>query len=207
MGKQTDWDDEVEQINDREKVKVKKEILDILQPGEHALIALRRLGGSSKKGKKQLEHECNDKEGEEKREKRKKLLKLTELVDLLLQQGDFEIYSKTFEKLSFEVRKEEEKFADPGTDDDDELEKAFAEGGTSQPEKGRNKESSILQNDVMWEYKWEDNDEAEIYGPYSNSCMQSWNEQGFFKDGVFCRKIGSEGSFYNSKRIDFDLYD
>ena len=204
--KQPDWDDEVEQISGTEKIKVMKDILCILQPGENALVALRRLGGGKKKGKKQSEEKSSS-EKRENEEEKKQLLKLTELVDLLLQQGDFEIYNKTFEKLSFQVKREEEQFADPGTDDDDELEKAFAEGRTIQSDKGTSRDSATLQSEVMWEYKWEDNDEVQIYGPYSNSCMQSWSEQGFFKDGVFCRKIGSEGSFYNSKRIDFDLYE
>ena len=207
--KQPDWDDEIEPINEREKVRMMRDILDILQPGENALKALRRLGTSKKKGKKQLEEKTGNADRGDEKEKKEKLLKLTELADLLLQQGDFEIYNKTFEKLSFEVKKAEEKFEDAtdGNDDDDELEKAFAEGGKNPTETGKSEEAANLADEVMWEYKWENKDGAEIYGPYSNSCMISWNDQGYFKDGVFCRKVGSDGSFYNSRRIDFDLYD
>ncbi len=32
-------------------------------------------------------------------------------------------------------------------------------------------------------------------------------DEGYFKDGVYCRRIDQEGAqFYNSKRIDFELY-
>ena len=203
VSRQADWDDEIEQMNDIEKSKVVKDILSILQPGENALIALRRLGESKKIWKKQLGDKSSHEEQEVTRKKKEQLLRLTELVDLLLQQGDFEIYSKTFEKLSFEVERDEQKFAD--LDGDYELERAFAERGSNESEK-RNRDLSVVQK-VMWEYKWEDADEAQIYGPYSNSFMQNWKENGYFKDGVFCRKVGSEGSFYNSKRVDFDLYD
>ena len=163
------------------------------------LKALRRFGGK-KPGKKQKDTEKDvDKEGN-----KDNLLKLTEFADSLLQQGDFEIYSKTFERLNVELKREEEKFQD--ADDDDELEKAFAQ---SSNEPGTKTTEGTVPNvdEVMWEYKWEQSDDAQLYGPYSNSCMISWKEQGFFKDGVLCRKIGSTGSFYNSRRLDFDLYD
>lgn len=42
-----------------------------------------------------------------------------------------------------------------------------------------------------------------------SSCvsLQDWVSQGYFPDGVYCRKVeNSEGQFYNSKRIDFELY-
>ena len=63
----------------------------------------------------------------------------------------------------------------------------------------------LLLAEVLWEYKWEDTPEAELHGPYNSTDMMNWADEGYFKDGVFCRKIGSE-QFYNSKRIDFDLY-
>jgi len=185
VSKKTGLDDEIEQMNDREKIRVVKDILSILHPGENALIALRRLGGSKKKGKNRLGDNSVHEGQEVTRKKKEQLLRLTELVDLLLQQGDFEIYSKTFEKLSRELERDKQKFADP--DGDDELEKAFADKGANQNET-RNKDLSIIEK-VMWEYKWEDAAEAQIYGPYSNSCMRNWNENGYFKDGVFCRKV------------------
>ncbi len=59
---------------------------------------------------------------------------------------------------------------------------------------------------MKWEYKWEDTDSAEVHGPYTSQEMLEWQEADFFQAGVFCRKVGSDGAFYSSKRIDFDLY-
>lgn len=37
--------------------------------------------------------------------------------------------------------------------------------------------------------------------------LQTWVNEGYFPDGVYCRKLDPPGGqFYNSKRIDFDLY-
>lgn len=89
--------------------------------------------------------------------------------------------------------------------------------------------------DVMWEYKWENTGDAELYGPFTSTQMQvtpflplfsplsplnpsillqlcplfpqTWVSEGYFPDGVYCRKLDPPGGqFYNSKRIDFDLY-
>lgn len=88
--------------------------------------------------------------------------------------------------------------------------------------------------DVMWEYKWENTGDAELYGPFTSaqmqvssspcpsalslppltsvfssalSFLQTWVSEGYFPDGVYCRKLDPPGGqFYNSKRIDFDLY-
>ncbi|KAL8589439.1 CD2 antigen cytoplasmic tail-binding protein 2 [Nucella lapillus] len=59
---------------------------------------------------------------------------------------------------------------------------------------------------VRWEYKEENTDAAPVQGPFTSSQMLDWVEEGKFKDGVFCRKVGAQGQFYSSKRIDFDLY-
>lgn len=59
----------------------------------------------------------------------------------------------------------------------------------------------------MWEYKTENTDNAEIKGPFSNSQMLKWSEDGTFDKGVYCRKVDSGGPFYSSLRIDFDLYE
>ena len=48
----------------------------------------------------------------------------------------------------------------------------------------------------------------EIHGPYTSEEMLEWTEGGFFKDKpIVVRKTTSKDStFYNSIRIDFDLY-
>jgi len=60
--------------------------------------------------------------------------------------------------------------------------------------------------EVKWEFKWENTEDAPIHGPHSSSEMKAWDEEGYFKDGVFVRKHSQAGDFYTSKRIDFDLY-
>lgn len=61
-------------------------------------------------------------------------------------------------------------------------------------------------DEVQWEYKWENTDQAEVHGPFPSSSMHEWVEEGKFPQGVFVRKVGSGSDFYTSKRIDFDLY-
>jgi len=33
-------------------------------------------------------------------------------------------------------------------------------------------------NDVMWEYKWENKEEAELHGPFSSQQMLEWVNEG-----------------------------
>ena len=60
---------------------------------------------------------------------------------------------------------------------------------------------------VQWEFKAENTDDAEIKGPFTSSQMIGWSDDGTFGSGVFCRKYKSGGQFYNSARLDFDIYD
>ena len=66
-------------------------------------------------------------------------------------------------------------------------------------------ESGLGSNEVCWMYKWRE-DDTEVYGPYSSSQMMHWTNEGYFPDGVLVRKANTEGHFYSSRRIDFDLY-
>ena len=60
---------------------------------------------------------------------------------------------------------------------------------------------------VTWEFKWENVDEAKVYGPHSTLEMQKWVDDGYFADGVWVRRSDQpEAQFYTSKRVDFDLY-
>lgn len=39
------------------------------------------------------------------------------------------------------------------------------------------------------------------------SAFQDWVNEGYFSSGVYCRRKDQEGAqFYNSKRLDFELY-
>lgn len=58
----------------------------------------------------------------------------------------------------------------------------------------------------MWHYRLKNSDDAEVKGPFSSAQMMSFVESGPLKGGGFVRRVGTD-SFYDVKRIDFDLYD
>lgn len=57
----------------------------------------------------------------------------------------------------------------------------------------------------MWEYKVEKDGDT-VKGPHTTEQMQKYVDDGFFKGEVWVRKVGVEGPFYSSRRIDFQLY-
>lgn len=63
-------------------------------------------------------------------------------------------------------------------------------------------------DELMWEYKWENKEDAQLYGPFTNTQMLEWTRDDYFPEGVFVRKTSTapDGNFYSSKRIDFELY-
>lgn len=68
-------------------------------------------------------------------------------------------------------------------------------------------EDTSLDNEVMWEFKWEDKEDAKVYGPFPTSQMLQWVTDKYFENGVYVRQCNkSDAKFYSSKRIDFDLY-
>lgn len=208
-----------------EEIKAMKGILNIILPGETVLKALRRLGGKEtgrgksssasarwqQKAKKQKVVEESSK-GTSSDDDKKSLLKLTELADYLLQKGNFGVYQDSHEKLVHKIKTLEEKHKE--AEEDDALEAAFKQGGGESEDKTKktgnsnNTETEEAKDDeVYWQYKWENTKSATVYGPYSSTYMLNWNEQGCFGDGVWVRKVGEDGGpFYNSKRIDFELY-
>lgn len=193
---------------------VKTQMVALMKPGENVLKALRRLGGNKKPmssaDRWKKKKTANQAESEETKKSKVDLLKLTGLADDLLQNGDFQIYEKTCEKLNFEIKKRPAQFEDAVEDEDDELEAAFkgTEKASGEEKTAEEPKEPIEEEEeeVRWFYKLEDAEQSELLGPFPNSQMLAWAEEGRFKKGVYCRKEGSEGSFYNSRRIDFDLY-
>ena len=62
---------------------------------------------------------------------------------------------------------------------------------------------------VKWIYKLTNSEEdTKIFGPFNSEQMLNMSNEGKFKEtGVWCRKVDEPtASFYNSKRIDFDLF-
>lgn len=209
-----------------DQINAVKDILGIILPGETVLNALRRLGGKEsgrRKSEKSLSASARWQQKAKKQkvmddrpstseEDKQNLLKLTELADYLLQRGNFSVYQDTYEKLAHKVKTLEEQQQE--TNEDDALEAAFKQGGGESGDIAKENESSdntktesANDDEVYWQYKWENTKSATVYGPYSSSYMLDWNEQGCFGDGVWVRKVGEDdGPFYNSKRIDFELY-
>ncbi|EDO44604.1 predicted protein [Nematostella vectensis] len=206
-------DDQFEDAVEVDVIGHLKQMQEILKPGETVLKCLRRLGSKpggvrrpsfkAKRQKTEISDPADVKENKE------KLLKLTELADTLLQGGDFGIYQETYEKICFRVKQLGEEKA--SKDEDDELEAAYKHGGgegtsTSTSEKS---EKPTIDDQVYWEYKWDEASSSEVYGPFSSIDMLHWTNEGHFSDGVFVRKVSdgkAGGQFYNSKRIDFELY-
>ncbi|KAM4531317.1 CD2 antigen cytoplasmic tail-binding protein 2 [Odontesthes bonariensis] len=186
-------------------------VIELLQPGETVAAALRRLGGlgGRKRGKLRVENEVT----EETKRDTEKLDKLTALADRLVGSGMFEIYQQTYEKLAHKMKSMHSKQPAVGkksSDDNEEEEEELDMFADKFDEKiGDNDEEKDerVSDEVMWEYKWENVDKSEIYGPFTSQQMQGWVDEGYFNTGVYCRRVDQVGSqFYNSRRIDFELY-
>ncbi|CAH0398423.1 unnamed protein product [Chilo suppressalis] len=201
-------DDEPEEKFDL--MKNYKEILQHMKPKETIAKTLQRLGTGSKISSAE-------------RWKRKKagivddssklVTRVTELANQILTKlGNMDIYQETYEKISSIIAKNKNKNEgadlDMYADDFDQkekqtLDKTKSENDTSVSDyKDENEESEV----VKWEFKWSQNNDAEIIGPHSTEQMQKWVEEGYFKTGVWVRKHGEDSQFYNSNRIDFELY-
>ncbi|XP_029996786.1 CD2 antigen cytoplasmic tail-binding protein 2 [Sphaeramia orbicularis] len=192
-------------------------VLELLQPGETVTAALRRLGGlgGRKRGKLREESEPT----EDAKRDTEKLERLTALADRLVASGMFEIYQQTYEKLAYLLKSMSSKkpavgrttrAGDDEEEEEDELDMfadEFDEKHSSRSEDAKEEQNTRVSDEVMWEYKWENKDNSEIYGPFTSQQMQDWVDEGYFSSGVYCRRVDQEGSqFYNSKRLDFELY-
>ncbi|TRY98232.1 hypothetical protein DNTS_035199 [Danionella cerebrum] len=187
-------------------------IIELLQPGETVAAALRRLGGLGGQKKKGRLREDGELGKETAIRDADKLDKLTALADRLVGIGEFEIYQQTYEKLAYKLkgmtRGKAARTLEDEDEDKDELDMFGEEFDEKHgAEKDAEKDRSKVSDEVMWEYKWENKENSELYGPFSSQQMQDWVDEGYFNDGVYCRRIDQEGApFYNSKRIDFELY-
>ncbi|XP_067421816.1 CD2 antigen cytoplasmic tail-binding protein 2 isoform X2 [Emydura macquarii macquarii] len=146
-------------------------------------------------------------------QRREQLERLSGLADQMVGRGVYEIYQETREKLALRLRAltqppptPHQPALDMFADHIDEARlRTQASGDTEAARQAPGGEEPLAE--VMWEYKWENTSGAELYGPFSSTQMQEWVNQGYFESGVYCRKAdNSQGQFYNSKRVDFDLY-
>ncbi|XP_022649873.1 CD2 antigen cytoplasmic tail-binding protein 2 homolog isoform X2 [Varroa jacobsoni] len=176
-------------------------MLEVMRPGEDVLRCIKRLGGgqhgsrSNRKDKRKLNPE-----------QQAVLDKIVGCAGDILATGDMDIYQRTYEQLRLALAPKKD------TSDMD----IFADDETTADIKKNNDTPSTSESSsadfmvtgdekVMWEYKWDEENGSQVYGPYSSEDMLAWSEQGYFRDGVYVRKKDEE-KFYSSKRIDFDLY-
>lgn len=181
-------------------------LLELLLPRETVAGALRRLG--SRGGGK------GDSKGPGRPSSPQRLDRLCGLADQMVARGNLGVYQETRERLAMQLKglgcrtqgppdsmskPSLDMFAEEVAEEELETPTPVQRGEAESPGAG------LL--DVMWEYKWENTGDAELYGPFTSSQMQTWVNEGYFPDGVYCRKLDPPGGqFYNSKRIDFDLY-
>ncbi|KAL5016861.1 hypothetical protein ScPMuIL_006450 [Solemya velum] len=179
--------------------------------------------------KKESEKEMETEEEKQKALDKENFLKLTGLADRILQTGNMDAYDLTFEKISFEQSKikgggdnvvGKSPTAAPAPAPAADVLDMFAENTDAKPEQEKksdvtevsanaeteSSDKAVADDEVMWEYKWEQTDDAEVHGPFTSTQMLNWVEEDFFPDGVYVRKTSQTGQFYSSKRIDFDLY-
>lgn len=186
-----------------------KEILKLMKPEETVAKAIRRLSGASggqqrivlqrqrKIEQKIKKGQSLTKEEEALQASRADMTKLTGFADAVLSRsGNMEIYEETYEKISFRLQQDEDDALDMLGDKLD---------GKPAEEIESNREAMDLNEEVQWEFRWDNTETAEIHGPHSSTEMLKWQESGFFQKGVYVRKVGGK-DFTDGKRVDFDLY-
>lgn len=194
-----------------------KQILEYLQPGETVSKALCRLG----KGKKRLTTAERWKRKQEEKpieddQNSISITKLTELAnELLTRTGNMDIYQESYEQIKKKVEQGEkhvhpskqEAELDMYSDDFDVKEKAKLDGSESNvKETDSSEKDEYKQEEIMWELKWSQDENAEIHGPHTSEQMQAWAKEGYFKSGAWVRRTGQNNQFYNAARVDFELY-
>lgn len=158
-------------------------LIERLQDEETILEALARLG-TSKEKKKPKWHKNRRKasaamdldEDEDPAEKTRKahVEAITAAADRLLTQGQSDIYDAERALLVRQYRRE------------------TGEDWVDQAGSGESNDS-VGTSAVQYEYRWSDaRDGGGIHGPYDGATMTSWNDAGYFGEGVEFRTIGSD---------------
>ncbi|KAH9497637.1 CD2 antigen cytoplasmic tail-binding protein 2 [Dermatophagoides farinae] len=189
-----------------------EQIILLVQPGESIRKAIQRYGklcNPERKGQKRKIHSneaTTNQQSSDKNEAKEKMMKLISIADQILQTGDMDIYERTFEQFKLQLNKinDVESIRKQSSDNNDDM---FSDDFDDKKQSTSKTVISMDETKTKWEYRWEDKDNAQIYGPYSSEDMLNWTNQGYFDQGVFVRRIEStDARFYSSKRIDFELY-
>lgn len=181
-----------------------KKILSFMTSGETVQRAIKRLGDKSKKTVKKRKPQMKD--DVEKHSdtssttdiSKEDLMTLISLADQAVNAGDMDVYERTFEQLDAKLKNmnDSSHVVEDMFEDDT---KAKSSADTT---------STFPSEQVFWEFKWEDKEDVQIHGSFSNDQMIKWQQEGYFDDqDVFVRQVDKQGSsFHSIKRVDFDLY-
>lgn len=185
------------------------EMLKLMQPKETVAKALQRLGGK-KSYVSTAERWKRKKAGIEETPTSSSVTRLTELAnEILTQMGNMDVYQETYDMIESIINKKSGQSSknsgkseelDMYADDFDEKEK------TKFTADNKNLEDDAEEKTLTWEFKWSQEDAADVHGPHTTRQMQKWHSDGYFKTGVWVRKCGEQGTFYTSNRIDFEIY-
>jgi len=215
---ESDSDDEEDIVFD--PIPLYKQIIEYLKPGETVSKTLCRLGKGKKKlttaerWKKKKESKTH---GEEEDSNSVNITKLTELAnELLTRTGNMDIYQESYEQIKKKIG-QADKHAHPSkqeaeldmyADDFDEKEKAKLDDTDSgkTAETVKTEETTSLEENVTWDLKWSQDENAQVHGPHTSQQMYSWAKEGYFKKGAWVRRTGQQNQFYNAARVDFELY-
>ena len=176
-----------------------KTLIPYLERGETVLEALARLGKGREKRKPKWQQNKHYRKSEDTMDidpnntfaedpaetrRRESVEAITGAADRLLTRGQTEIYDAERELLMRQYSREagEEWVEAPG-------------------DHGGDEEADGLRETKRWEYRWLDGrNGGAVNGPYNGGMMVSWNEAGYFGEGVEFREVGVEGW---SRVVDF----
>ncbi|KAL9018611.1 MAG: hypothetical protein Q9185_004073 [Variospora sp. 1 TL-2023] len=177
-----------------------KTLIPCLEKGETILEALARLGRvKDKKRPKWQNKNKNKRSGEDSMDidteklpedpaetKRKHAVEtITDAADRLLTRGQAEVYDTEREMLIRQYSR------DTGEDWVD-----------TAPEPTDADEADDLREKKQWEYRWMDGrDGGQVNGPYDGTMMVSWNDAGYFGEGVEFRRADTASEW--SRAADF----
>lgn len=219
LGDSSDSDEE--ENTDFDVIAAYRRILDLMQPNETIKRTLQRLGKKS----------ANISSIERFRRKKAGIVDenaalVTELSELtnkiLTKMGNMNIYEETYEEISakfasklkgggqFTLKSDDNPMEaddalDMYADDFDTKEQKQKQVTGESSQKQKTVRFGVDDSSISWEFKWKI-DDPECHGPHTTDQMFKWSQEGYFKDGVFVRKCGSEAQFNSSNRIDFELY-
>lgn len=216
-------EDAGESLKNFDVIAAYRRILELMKPKETVQRTLQRLGKQSAKISS-IERFRRKKAGIVD-ENAALVTELTELTNkILTKMGNMNVYEETYEEISakfasklkgggeFSLSSGSKKAdADDALDifaedfDSKAQKKMNVDGEPSQSKGAETTELGMDDSKLLWEFKWK-LDDTKLEGPYTTDQMYKWSQEGYFKEGVFVKKSGSDTQFNSSNRIDFELY-